>query len=128
MALTTKPANDKNDNVKKTTGTKKSTDTLLAILREFQIIDGEFPIQYAICLLEISREEGRSLTYLSEKTGMPLSTVSRIIGALSEHRQKGQPFGLVEVQTSKIERRRKELCLTAKGKAIVERLNLMMEA
>lgn len=105
----------------------KATDKLLAILREFQVIDTEFPLQYAICLLEISREEGRSLTHLADKTGMPLSTVSRIIGALSEHRQKGEPFGLVEVRTSKIERRRKELFLTPKGKTIVERLNLMME-
>jgi DNA-binding MarR family transcriptional regulator len=106
----------------------RSTDLLLIILRELQSINSEFPIQYAICLLEISQNEGSSLTLLAEKTGMPLSTISRIIGALSEHRQKGEPYGLIEVKISKTERRRKELFLSPKGKAIVERLQLIIEA
>ena len=107
--------------------TNRSTDLLLLILREFQSIDPEFPLQYAICLLEIAHNEGRSLTNLSEHTGMPLSTISRIVGALSQHRQRGEPYELVEVKISETERRRKELFLTAKGKAIIERLGLMME-
>ena len=65
------------------------TDQIIQLLREFQKIDPEFPLQYAVCLLEISKSEGCSLTHITEKTGMPLSTVSRIVGALSKHRQKG---------------------------------------
>ncbi|MEM7618741.1 MAG: helix-turn-helix domain-containing protein [Pseudomonadota bacterium] len=97
----------------------KKIQTFIKILRELQKIDQEFPLQYAVCLAEISQNEGLSLTQLSQKTGMALSTVSRIVGALSKHRQKGKPFELVRVSVSKTERRRKELYLTAKGKAFV---------
>ena len=91
----------------------------MQLLRELQKIDREFPLQYAVCLAEISMNEGLSLTQLAEKTGMALSTVSRIVGALSKHRQKGTPFGMIKVQVSSAERRRKELYLTPKGKAII---------
>jgi DNA-binding MarR family transcriptional regulator len=97
----------------------KETEKFLRILREMQKLHPEFPLQYAVCLAEISMDEGISLTRLSEKTGMAISTVSRIVGALSTHRQRGAPFGLIKVSISKTERRRKELYLTAKGKAVI---------
>jgi hypothetical protein len=46
-------------------------DNFILLLRELQKIDPEFPLQYALCLAEISANEGLSLTHLSEKTGMP---------------------------------------------------------
>lgn len=102
---------------------QNSAKTCLRVLRELQKIDAEFPLQYAVCLLEISLEEGLSLTQLSEKTGMALSTISRIVGALSKHRQTGAPFELIKVKTSETERRRKELYLTAKGKAVIDSIH-----
>ena len=101
---------------------EKQIINILALLREFQKIDPEFPIQYAICLAEITMDEGLSLTTLSNKTGLALSTVSRIVGALSKHRQKGTPYGLVKIAVSKQERRRKELYLTTKGRAVIKSL------
>lgn len=92
----------------------------LAVLRELQKIDPEFPLQYAVCLAEIAMDEGLSLTALSERTGMALSTISRIVGALSKYRQSGAPYGLVRVQISARERRKKEIFLTPKGNAIVK--------
>ncbi len=97
----------------------KEIRNFLLLLRELQKIDQEFPLQYAVCLAEISLDEGMSLTRLSEKTGMAISTISRIVGALSKHRQKGTPYGLIKVKISAEERRRKELYLTTKGKAII---------
>lgn len=97
----------------------KSHRKFLGLLRALQKIDPEFPLQYAVCLAEISAQEGLSLTQLADKTGLALSTVSRIIGALSKHRQKGSPYGLVRVAVSETERRRKELYLTPKGKAVM---------
>ena len=82
-------------------------------------IDAEFPLQYALCLAEIARDEGMSLSALSARTGLALSTVSRIIGALSKYRQSGAAYGLVKVKISATERRRKELTLTARGKAVM---------
>ncbi|HNQ92305.1 MAG TPA: winged helix-turn-helix transcriptional regulator, partial [Alphaproteobacteria bacterium] len=71
---------------------------------------------YAICLSEIARNEGCSLTDLSEKTGLALSTVSRIVGALSSYRQKGIPYEFITMKISETERRKKELFLTDKGR------------
>lgn len=98
---------------------QKEIQNFLQLLRELQKIDPEFPLQYAVCLAEISLDEGLSLTTLSVRTGMPLSTISRIIGALSKHRQKGTPYGLVRAKISTTERRKKELYLTPKGKAVI---------
>lgn len=89
------------------------------LLQELQKIDSEFPLQYALCLSEIAVNEGMSLTELADKTGMPLSTVSRIVGALSKHRQRGTAYNLVKVTISPKERRRKQLTLTAKGQSVV---------
>jgi DNA-binding MarR family transcriptional regulator len=91
----------------------------LRLLREMQKIDAEFPLQYAICLAEISLEESLSLTELSARTGLALSTVSRIVGALSKKRQKGAPYNLVKIKISAAERRKKELYLTPRGKAVI---------
>lgn len=95
---------------------------LLDILRRIQKIDGEFPIQYAICLVEIAQNEGCSITFLAEETNLALSTVSRIVGALSDYRQLGQPFGFVEVKISTTERRRKELYLTDLGRTTLKEI------
>lgn len=102
---------------------RNGIESFLKLLRELQKIDSEFPLQYAICLAEISMDEGLSLTDLSERTEMPLSTVSRIIGALSKFRQRGEPYGLVDARISMRERRRKELYLTTKGQNVVNAIN-----
>lgn len=95
---------------------------LLDILRRIQKIDPEFPIQYAICLIQISQDEGCSVTTLAERCGMALSTVSRVIGALSDYRQLGKPYGYVEVKVSATERRRKELYITDHGRAMLKEI------
>jgi len=94
----------------------KKNETFLALLYQLQKIDPEFPLQYAICLAEIARAEGCSLTDLADKTGLALSTVSRIAGALSNYRQKGEPYEFITMKISEIERRRKELFLTPLGR------------
>jgi DNA-binding MarR family transcriptional regulator len=92
------------------------TKNFLKVLQELEKLNPEFPLHYAICLAEVSLKEGLSLTQLSKDTGLALSTVSRIIGALSDSRQKGEPYKLVEVKIAEHEKRRKEIQLTPKGK------------
>jgi DNA-binding MarR family transcriptional regulator len=70
----------------------------------------------------VSQEEGISITHLAEKSGLALSTVSRIVGALSDYRQLGQPYGFIEVKVSPQERRRKELYLTNLGKSSLKEI------
>lgn len=99
----------------------------LSLLHQLQKIDSEFPIQYAICLSEISLNEGCSLTTLAERTGLSLSTVSRIVGSLSDFRQNGEPYGLIELKISLQERRRKELYLTPKGRQVLQKITKTIE-
>lgn len=91
----------------------------LDLLQQLERVDPEFPLHYSICLTYIAMNEGISLTQLAEKTGLALSTVSRIVGALSDYRQNGQAYGLIEVLVAPTERRRKEMYLTTKGWAVM---------
>ncbi len=92
---------------------------LLTILTQFRTVDPEFPLQYAICLCEIGLSPGISLTQISEKTGLALSTISRIVGALSDYRPNGAPYGLVRMDVAPNERRRRELRLTDAGTSLL---------
>ena len=107
---------------------KKEIEGFLVLLRELQKIDPEFPLQYAVCLGEISLEEGLSVTELSNRTGLAISTVSRIVGALSKYRQMGEPYELIDLQTSEKSRRTKEIYLTDKGRAVVGNIVGLMAA
>ena len=105
-----------------TTTQKQNLQTFITLQKKLQKVDSEFPLQYSICLAEIALCPGLSLTDLADKTAMPLSTVSRIVGALSKHRQRGKPYELVTVTVSPQERRRKQLSLTKRGESLVNDL------
>jgi DNA-binding MarR family transcriptional regulator len=100
----------------------KKMNKLQNILQELIAIDPEFPIQWVTVFAEIAAEEGVSLKDISERTGISMSVMSRTIGALSNARRMGKPYGLVVVKHAKDDRRRKELYLSAKGKKLVEKL------
>jgi DNA-binding MarR family transcriptional regulator len=72
-------------------------------------------------------DEGLSLTTLAERAEMPLSTVSRIVGALSDYRQRGDAYGFVEVKVAANERRRKEISMTPLGRSVLKDLILPLE-
>lgn len=71
--------------------------------------------------------EGLSISALAEKANLSLSTASRIVGALAKQRQKGHPYGLVRVEISREEKRRKELYMSVKGKAFMNSIAELME-
>lgn len=101
----------------------KKLKKLQNILQELIAIDPEFPIQWVTVFAEIASEEGISLKDISDRTGISMSVMSRTIGALSNARRMGKPYGLVVVKHAKDDRRRKELFLSAKGKKLVEKLD-----
>lgn len=102
--------------------TNKKMKKLQNILAELISIDPEFPIQWVTVFAEIASEEGISLKDVSDRTGISMSVMSRTIGALSNARRMGKPYGLVVVKHAKDDRRRKELFLSAKGKKLVSTL------
>lgn len=96
----------------------KKMEKLEKILAEFTKIDSEFPLQWALVFIEIVKDEGASLKDISERTGISMSVMSRTIGALSNYRRMGKPYGLVLVKYAKDDKRRKVLTLSAKGKKL----------
>ena len=95
---------------------------LQKILNEFTAIDTEFPLQWAVVFLVIAQNEGTSLKDVAEATDISMSVMSRTIGALSNYRRMGKPYGIVIVKQAKDDRRRKELFLSAKGKRLIAKL------
>jgi DNA-binding MarR family transcriptional regulator len=57
----------------------KNIILLLSLLRALSGLDKNFPLPYAVFLLEVARNEGCSLSDLRKATGMPLPTLSRIL-------------------------------------------------
>lgn len=93
---------------------------LCASIRE---IDPEMPLQQAHCFLLIAEvEEGMSLSDLARKAGIGLATASRYVGALGKinrHRESG--LQLIESFEDPMERRKKIIRLTAKGKVALKK-------
>lgn len=96
------------------------------VLTELTAIDPEFPLQWALVFLAIAQNEGAALKDIAEETGISMSVMSRTIGALSNYRRMGKPYGVVLVKLAKDDRRRKELYLSAKGKRLLEKLSKAM--
>lgn len=103
---------------------KKATKItkLQSVLGEFTNIDSEFPLQWANVFLTIAENEGAALKDIAEETGISMSVMSRTIGALSNYRRMGKPYGIVTVKSAKDDKRRKELFLSAKGKKLLEKI------
>lgn len=100
----------------------KKIKKLQVLLEALIEIDPEFPIQWVTVFAEIAAEEGVSLKDISDRTGISMSVMSRTIGALSNARRMGKPYGLIMVRSAKDDRRRKELFLSVRGKKLLERL------
>ena len=92
------------------------------VLAEFARIDAEFPLQWANVFLTIAENEGAALKDIAEETGISMSVMSRTIGALSNYRRMGKPYGIVLVKSAKDDKRRKELFLSAKGKKLLDKI------
>lgn len=98
---------------------KQNITDFLRVLKKFQKINPEFPLQYIVCLSYIALDESLSMTDLADRTGMALSTVSRIVTALS--RANGA-YELIRVEIAPDEKRRKRIFLTEKGKTLIQNI------
>lgn len=92
------------------------------VLDALATVDPEFPIQWASVYSYIAKNEGCALKDVSDDTGISMSVMSRTIGALSNYRRMGKPYGLVLVKTAKDDKRRKELFLSTKGKKLLTKI------
>ncbi|MEQ8964530.1 MAG: winged helix DNA-binding protein [Azospirillaceae bacterium] len=98
-------------------------DRLIEVLETFRALDPDMPIQYALSFLTLARHEGLSMRELSDRLGIAQSSASRNVAALSEWQSFRRPgHDLVRAEEDPRERRRKIVRLTAKGRALADRL------
>jgi DNA-binding MarR family transcriptional regulator len=106
----------------------QALQTLTRLITALRKIDPEFPLQYALCLILVARHEGLSVTDLSRKAGLNLSTVSRIIATLSMPRPQSKiDYSLIDMRIVAQERRRKEIFLTQRGRGLIQNMIEIIE-
>lgn len=96
---------------------------LMRALREFRALDPDMPIPQAISLLLIAENEGLSLKELAEKIGVGMASASRYVAAFGKPTRPGaKGMGLVAAVEDPMERRKKIITLTNKGRIMVNRI------
>ena len=93
-------------------------DEALKLVQGIRQIDPEMPLQQAHCFLIIAEaEDGLSLSDIAKKANIGLATASRYVaalGKLNRHREEG--LQIIEAFEDPMERRKKIIRLTHKGK------------
>lgn len=85
--------------------------------------DKEMPLQQVMVLIYIGLREVASQRDMPEALGLPVSSISRNIGELSDAVIMGkQGLGLITWVVNPMDRRGKSLCLTPKGRTLIRRL------
>lgn len=100
-------------------------EEILRCVNELRRVDSEMPLPQVHCLFLLAKagEEGLSLTELAQQADIAMATASRYIGNLGKiNRFKEEGFKLVEAFEDPMERRRKIIRLTGKGKALIYRI------
>lgn len=99
-------------------------DEGIQFITRISAVDPDMSLAQAKCLLIVSKDNnGMSLSDIAKKAGIGLATASRYIGALgniNRHREEG--LKLIESFEDPMERRKKIIRLTSKGKIAVKKI------
>lgn len=107
---------------------KNNIDTLMKALDKLRALDSDMPLAQAVCLLLISKHEGLSLKELAEKAGIGMASASRYVAFFGKpHAGLGHKpgMGLVVATEDPMERRKKTITLTGKGRAVINQLGAL---
>lgn len=95
----------------------------LALLDRLRALDADMPMAQAYALLLIARDEGLSLKELSTRAHVGMASASRYVAAFSQPVAPGKKgMGLVIAKEDPLERRKKIITLTPKGKATISKI------
>ncbi|KAB7627695.1 winged helix DNA-binding protein [Alkalilimnicola sp. S0819] len=87
------------------------------------------PLQMAVAFMLIVNYEGLTMKELCERLGISQSSTSRNVAALSKYHRLNRPgLDLVRATEDPMERRRKLVHLTSKGRRVAESLKALLEA
>lgn len=97
--------------------------TALALLQRLRQVDPDMPMAQAYCLILIALNEGLSLKELAGKADVGMASASRYVSQFSEASAPGKKgLGLVSAFEDPMERRKKVIKLTPKGKSVVHKI------
>lgn len=103
---------------------KKALAKVVKCLEEFRKIDPQMPPQTAQVFLWVCIQDGITMKDLAERVGISQSSTSRNVAALSKEHRYGKPgYDLVAATEDPMERRRKIVKLTPKGRRIAQALS-----
>lgn len=86
-------------------------------------VDSEMPLQMVAVLLTIAAEEDVPMAEVARVTNLSQASISRNVAALGMiHRKKKPGYGLVDAYEDPMERRRKLLRLTPKGRSLINKI------
>lgn len=97
------------------------------VLEVFRAIDPEMPMGAAVSFLLIAGGDDLSVTELSKQGGFALSSASRYVQSLGEMDRHHRPgHDLVKDRVDPMERRKKILEVTPRGKRIISQLKAVL--
>lgn len=112
-----------------TTPDQRRLNTLNLLLDEFREINQTISLATVQTFLLVAIHEGCSLTEILKLTGWHQSTVSRYLLDLGPFlRDKSPGYGLIEVNRDPMELRRNIYTLTAKGQALVRKIQSTIDS
>ena len=95
----------------------------LGLVNNLRSISGDMPMAQAYCLLLIAQYEGLSLKDLAHRADIGMASASRYVSSFSKVGPRGEPgLGLVESFEDPMERRKKIIRLTARGRTVVNKI------
>ena len=102
---------------------KQAVGRLMATLSAIREIDEELPTQTAQCLIAVALQPGLTMADLGDRVGLSQASCSRNMASLGPWHRLGKPgFGLVETIEDPVDRRRKIMFLTQKGRERISKI------
>lgn len=95
----------------------------LGLVKNLREIDADMPMAQAYCLLLISQYEGLSLKELAQRADVGMASASRYVSQFGKTVRPGESgMNLVEAYEDPMERRKKIIKLTPKGKTLIRKI------
>ncbi len=107
---------------------KRAVRRLMHVIHMFRKIRQTMPVHLIEALLRVYLDEGKSVRYYAEQSGVSTSVMSRHLLDLGSEFRNGEPgLGMIEKKVAARSLREQEVYLTSKGKkAIAEIASLLI--